>query len=594
MPPKSPRSPKSIEPLLPSQDPDLGGRARKLEVRQNTYRFVHDWPEGVATASFLPEESDYAKSYTASLTSSYKVIAENAVALASSVKPDSPVQALKVLFTSIGVINPDTVGRDIFSKTDEMAEEASGKLKPETWLHYAKVFAAWEEPDIVALVNDTSTLSDAMAWQRIAGVNPTVLERCTQLPSEFAVTEEHFAQAVSDDSLAAALAEKRLFIADYRALEGVACGVSSGAQKYLAGPMALYVADKTGVLRSVAIQCGKDSARFPVRTQADDWHWRMANLCVQVADANHHEGSAHLGRTHMVMEAVTLAMKRELAPNHPLAILLEPHTETTLAINASAKTDLIGPGGTVDTVFAAKIRDFGDFVQSQVSTYSIRNCDPRSNLALRGLDDTDVLPVHPFRDDVIPVWDAIAAYVDEYVRLYYTQDSDVQDDPEIQGFVAALSAANAGRLHDVPPASTVAELSALIARLVFVGSAQHSSVNFPQFRFMAYSPNMAGALFAPVPDLNTPNTEDAFYKLLPPSMILTKGANMVFLLSGVQDTTLGDYPDGHFSDPRVPAVIARFRANLRGVEAGCMARDADRYLPYPYLHPSNILQSISI
>jgi hypothetical protein len=62
----------------------------------------------------------------------------------------------------------------------------------------------------------------------------------------------------------------------------------------------------------------------------------------------------------------------------------------------------------------------------------------------------------------------------------------------------------------------------------------------------------------------------------------------------VQDTTLGDYEDGHFVDPRVHPVVARFRANLRGVEAGCRARDAERYLPYPYLFPSNILQSISI
>lgn len=591
MPPRTQTSP---VPLLPGQDPDQENRASQLELRRDTYRFVHDWPVKVATASFLPEESNYAKAYTASLTKTYAEIAENTVGIATKDLLTDPVKALKIMLGALGKIEHSTVGRDIFSNYDAMAEASADKLKPATWEGYAEIYSKWDEPDIVALVNDLSSLGDAMAWQRIAGVNPTVLARCEALPGNFPVTEAHFAQAIENDSLGAALQEKRVFLADYSALEDVVCGMSDGNQKYLAGPLALYVADKTGVLRSVAIQCGRDATRFPVRTPADDWHWRMANLCVQVADANHHEGSAHLGRTHMVMEAVTLAMKRELAPNHPLAILLEPHTETTLAINASAKTDLIGPGGTVDTVFAAKIRAFGDFVQSQVSTLSIRNCDPRSNLAERGLDDRDVLPIHPYRDDVIPVWDAIAQYVDEYVRLYYTQDSEVQGDPELQAFVVALGAEHGGRLHDVPQASTVAELSGLIARLIFVGSAQHSAVNFPQFRFMSYSPNMAGALFAPVPDLNTPNTEEAFYKLLPPSLIFAKGANMVYLLSDIQDTTLGKYEDGHFVDPRVPAVIARFRANLRGVEAGCKARDAKRYLPYPYLFPSNILQSISI
>ncbi len=591
MPPRTQTSP---VPLLPGQDPDQENRANRLELRRDNYRFVHDWPRGVATSSWLPSESDYSKDYTKDLTKSYASIAENAVAIAAKDLLTEPAKLIKAAAGAFKRIEHETAGRDIFSRYDQMAESAFDLLKPETWQDYANIFASWEEPDIVAKINDDATLGDAIAWQRIAGVNPTVLARCTQLPAGFAVTEAHFKQALPKDSLAMALKEGRAFLADYSALEGVTCGVSEGDQKYLAGPMALYVADKEGVLRSVAVQCGSDASVYPPRTPADGWHWRMANLCVQVADANHHEGSAHLGRTHMVMEAVTLSMKREMAPNHPLAILLEPHTETTLAINASAKTDLIAPGGTVDTVFAAKIRDFGDFVESQVSTLSIRNCDPRSDLTARGLMDTDILPVHPYRDDVLPVWDAIETYVEEYVGLYYSDDAAVQGDVELQGFVAALSAVDGGRLHDVPEVTTVAEASALIARLVFTGSAQHSSVNFPQFRFMSYSPNMAGALFAPVPDVDTPNTEEEFYKLLPPSIIFAKGANMVYLLSDMQETTLGDYEEGHFSDPRLPPIIARFRANLRGVEAGCMARDAKRYLPYPYLHPSNILQSISI
>lgn len=581
-------------PLLPVQDPDKDGRSAALELRRDNYRFVYDWPKGTGTSSWLPKESDYAKGYTRALTSSYVAIGANAVEIAASKVLENPLGVVKASVAALEQVRHETVGKEIFSNYERMAETMADHLKPDTWQDYAKIYAEWEEPDIVAQVGQESTLGDAIAWQRIGGVNPTVLTRCTQLPIAFAVTEAHFAQALPDDTLAAALSEGRAFIADYRVLEGVPCGAFDGQQKYLAAPMALYVADQGGTLRAVAVQCGSDASRYPVRTPADGWHWRMANLCVQVADANHHEGSAHLGRTHMVMEATTLAMKRELAPNHPLAILLEPHTETTLAINDSAKTDLIAPGGTVDTVFAAKIRSFGDFVQSQVASYSIRNCDPRSNLTERGLMDRDVLPIHPFRDDAIPVWDAIATYVGEYIALYYTQDSMVLEDTELQAFVAALSSETGGRLHDVPEARTVAELSALIARLVYVGSAQHSAVNFPQFRFMSYPPNMAGALFAPVPDVDTENTEQAFYRLLPPDMVFAKGANMVYLLSDMQYTTLGDYAPGTFVDPRLPPVIARFRANLRGVEAGCMSRNEKRYLPYTYLHPSNILQSISI
>jgi len=412
-----------------------------------------------------------------------------------------------------------------------------------------------------------------------------VLARCTRLPDGFSVSEAQYQVAMGQgDSLAAALAEGRAFLADYTVLDGVPCGQTEGVQKYLPAPRALYAADRAGSMRAVAVQCGPSPDRYPVWTPADGWRWRMANLCVQVADANHHEGSAHLGRTHMVMEAAT----------RPLAVLLEPHTDTTLAINHSAKTSLIAPGGTVDEVFAAKISAFGDFVQSQVSPLSIRDLDPVGDLAARGLDDRIVLPVHPYRDDVLPVWGALGDHVDAYLRLYYRSDADVRADTELAGFVAALGAQDGGRLHQVPAVNTVEELVALVRSLLFVATAQHSAVNFPQFRAMAYPPNMPGALFAPVPSAHTPDTEAAFYELLPSSKVTNSGAAMVYLLSAMQMSTLGHYAPTDFQDPRVAPLLARFRRALDGVEQATAQRDAGRWLPYPHLRPSRILQSISI
>ena len=76
--------------------------------------------------------------------------------------------------------------------------------------------------------------------------------------------------------------------------------------------------------------------------------------------------------------------------------------------------------------------------------------------------------------------------------------------------------------------------------------------------------------------------------------IVVGSVTMVYLLSSVRDSTLGHDAPGAFSDPRVLPVVARFNARLREVERESTARDATRYLSYPYLHPSQILQSISI
>ena len=353
---------------------------------------------------------------------------------------------------------------------------------------------------------------------------------------------------------------------------------------------ALYAVDpSSGRLASVCIQPGQSPDRYPIFTPRDGWRWRMANHCVQVADANHHEGVAHLGRTHLVMEAVTVAMKRELAANHPLAVLLEPHIETTAAINHSAKTSLIAAGGTVDVTFAAKISVFGDLVRAALESLSLRDVNPRTELAARGLMDTTALPEHPYREDAIPVWDAIHRFVDQYVQLYYSSDADVGDDHELAAFARALESAQGGRLRDVPQPRSRDELVELITTIVFIASAQHSAVNFPQYPYMGYVPNMAGALYAEPTNASTPDTQAAFEALLPPMKIAVESVTMVYLLSEVSDSTLGNYALDAFKDPRVLPLVVSFRAELSELDSIIAARDRERLLPYPFLRPSRIL-----
>ncbi|MCB9663243.1 MAG: lipoxygenase [Alphaproteobacteria bacterium] len=584
----------SARPLLPQDDPDPGGRAAGLEVQQDTYRFVHDWPAGVATASWLPEADDYSSGYIAKSVPIYARIAANYAAVALRYGTGGRLELLEDLSRSVE--KDSRLFKSMHLKGMATPKEVFGTTRPRTWRDYADIFQVFAKPAVVPRVDDDATLGDAMAWQRVAGCNPTVLARCDALPSHFPVTEADYTRAMGEgDSLEAARAEGRLYLADYGVLDGVVCGVTNGLQKYLAAPLALYAVDRSdGRLRSVCIQNGQDPTAYPRVTPADGWAWRMATQCVQVADANHHEGSAHLGRTHMVMEAVAVAMKRQLASTHPLTPLLTAHTETTLAINASAKTSLIAPGGTVDTTFAAKIRVFGDIVRGAVQSWPLDRATPRQDLEARGLLDVEALPVHPYREDALPVWDALAAFLGEYVALYYTADTAVQADGELQAFVRDLAAPDAGRLPGVPEVQTRAQLAQLLTILVFTATAQHSAVNFTQYPYMGYVPNMGGALYAPPPTGASAASEEAYLALMAPMGVALDSISMVYLLSEVRDSTLGEYGPTRFQDLRVLPLVKRFQAALRDVEQATAARDASRWLPYPYLRPSQILQSISI
>jgi len=56
----------------------------------------------------------------------------------------------------------------------------------------------------------------------------------------------------------------------------------------------------------------------------------------------------------------------------------------------------------------------------------------------------------------------------------------------------------------------------------------------------------------------------------------------------------GDYSTFTFLDPRVKMVQSKFWKRLQAADKAIAARDATRLISYPYLRPSQILQSISI
>lgn len=583
-------------PTLASDDPKPAERSAAIARNRDSYRFVHDWPTAVATNSVLPSEQDYGAQYIEKSLPIYAEIAGNYALLATELSLELLGDA--VLDRMSNLMHSDhhaAFKSHIFQSVRDRLDHIND-TPPQRLEDYQSFFQALPEPPVVAHVNNLATLGDAVAWQRIAGCNPTLLSRCDRIPPHFAVTPSHYVAAMgAGDSLEAAIQEGRLFIADYALLDGVDCGITHGLQKYLPAPMALYAIDRVQRrLRAVCVQTGQDPSVYPVATPADGWLWRMANLCVQVADANHHEASAHLGRTHLVMESVVVAMKNALAPNHPVAVLLGAHARTTLAINHSAKTDLIAPGGTVDSTFAPRIRAFGSLVHGALQSYRLDSADPRSDLGARGLLNTDILPQHPYRDDALPLWDALLDFVNDYVGLYYPDDAQVASDAELQAFVRLLSAPEGGRLAGVPTVQHKPALAHLLATLVFIATAQHSAVNFSQYDYMSYPPNMGGALYAPAPTAQTPPTEAAYMAMLTPRKVAVNSASFVYLLSHVRVSQLGDYPAGTFNDPQVAPILSRLHDRLLQLEEDSKARDASRFLPYPYLRPSLVLQSISI
>lgn len=440
----------------------------------------------------------------------------------------------------------------------------------------------------------------AFARRRLVGPNPTFLERIDRLPDHFPVCDDHMA----GDSLTAALAEGRAFLADYGPLEHMLEPAYSkrGVAMYAYAPLALFVALRNGGgLRPVAIQCGQDPSQFPVVVPADGWDWRVARTVVEIADMCWYEPVTHLGLTHLMMEPIALATHRALAPNHPLSRLILPHCEGTISVNDTAVHHLLADGGAIDQTFAATISSIRTVAANAVLQHDFRGDTPGRRLAARGLDDASVLPDNAYRDDSARVWGAIERWVSAYVRRAYPSEQAVTADPELRSWVSALSRPpGAGGLNGFGLVVSRADLSDVLCKIVYTASAGHASVNFPQWTDSGFAPRMAGAAYAPVPP--TGATEAQWYAMLPTLEKAELHAEFLYLLGTLYYSRLGQYrsPDWPneigFRDPVVlEDLLPAFQRDLDGVEAAIDADNRDsRKVPYEHLRPSRIPQSINV
>jgi arachidonate 15-lipoxygenase len=535
---------------------------------------------------------------------------------AGQILEDTAGVALVSELAAQAAMDAPSIGQDILDLVDTLLKKLlseAGQLFLQYLGLYGKATSLDAYVDQFSLLQPPSVASNyetdlIFARMRLAGPNPVLLQGIDALPEKFPVTDAQFQSVMGpDDTLARAGQEGRLYLLDYAVFQGIPTGQTSGGQKYIEAPLALFAVPAASQsdrkLRPVAIQCSQTPGRSnPIFTPTDGTTWSLARLHVQVADGNYHELISHLGLTHLVLEEFTLSTYRQLAPEHPLYRLLTPHFQGTLAINNAAETSLIAPGGPVDQLLAGEIT-----ASTQVSIQAVANLSinqtflPRA-LAARRVEDASKLPDYPYRDDGLLLWNDIRAWVSEYLAIYYNDDAAVRSDYELQGWVTELSSPEAGKLKDVGEKGggiqTFEYLVDLVTYVIFTASAQHAAVNFPQRTVMSFTPALPLAAYAPAPtSVEEELPASAELTHLPPLQMAFLQQAVTFGLGNVYFTRLGGYDtylrEPWFSDARVWPALEVFQKRLRATEQEIGRRNLSR-IPYETLLPTAIPQSINI
>ena len=449
-----------------------------------------------------------------------------------------------------------------------------------------------------------------------------------QLLEKFPLTDAMFQTETGNHTLTLqeAAKQKRLFVVDYAMLEGAVSDKLNGQQRYLASPIALFYWNpappkgypQDGALQPIAIQLGQTyhPENCPIFTPKDaadandekGLKWTIAKYIVNVICAIQHETIAHLGDCHLIVEPAVVAARRQLSESHPVLTLLIPHFRFTININDTAIHSLIAPGGTVATNVGPSLESTRDLLAKSHQAWRWDENNPGRIFNLRGVD---TLPAFPFRDDTLLLWDAIQNYVASYLKVYYSSDSDVLEDYELQAWIhemtyplyAGFKGMNGLKStgdKDKPYAlDSLDYLIQIVAQLIYIAGPQHASVNFAQYPLMSFAPSVAGTIYKEPPtrssELKTPDDCLAWY---PPLDVALYTSSFEYLLSSVQYDRLGQYTDNarypYFKDKRVHHCLETFQDQLALAEIEIRRRNAKRPMPYPFQLPSQVPNSISI
>ncbi|KAI2646726.1 Polyunsaturated fatty acid 5-lipoxygenase [Labeo rohita] len=242
--------------------------------------------------------------------------------------------------------------------------------------------------------------------------------------------------------------------------------------------------------------------------------------------------------------------------------LLIPHIRFTIAINTAAREKLISTSGLFDKANNTGGIGIVEVIQKAMKTLTYKSlCFPEAMKA-RGVENKEDLPNYYYRDDGMMVWEAVKSFVSDVVRIYYGSDVAVQEDEEIQAFVQDLQ-------HNM------------------LQSTLDSTTGLPGF------PNSPSTMRKPPPTQKGQVDMKYIMESLP-----DRGRCQLASRSSLGSQSVpgrrGVYPDVHFTEQPVKEAIKTFRKKLAEVTNIIKSRNEKLILPYWYLSPDRIPNSVAI
>ena len=480
------------------------------------------------------------------------------------------------------------------------------------------LMGAYRELFCLPLPKFVETYSDdeAFAYRRIAGPNALEISRVTDWPTlrrKIPLNPNRIEAILGRPiDLEREATNGRLFTVDFERIQLALrpCAPtprtrdSRWRRKYLPIPIGVFLEDpgwgrrKTD-LRPLAIRIDQpqpDPREYnPVYYSDGSPGWNLAKLYFEVADENTHFACGHVYRTHFVMEPFCLATARQLAFDHPVSLLLGPHTRYTLVTNSSAYEDFVNPKEIYFKFYAGTLEESRDLFIQSYRAKTFLELELEADLRFRGVSSYPA--DYPYRDDARLWLRPITDFVGDYVRAFYASDSAVAGDQRLQSWAQELMSPAHGAVRGLVPGNrldTVGKLIDLLAQILFIAGPGHASQHFSEMYYCRYSPAFPESAYAPPPWRKDRANDARFRNTLPP----IKPSSLHFMYSSFGNfryDRFGDYSRYPLSRvPQAAGPIRKLQADLAKVQQTIEARLPGRMQRYDFLLPSRVPNSINI
>ncbi|KAK7884627.1 hypothetical protein WMY93_027750 [Mugilogobius chulae] len=302
----------------------------------------------------------------------------------------------------------------------------------------------------------------------------------------------------------------------------------------------------------------------------------------------------HLMNTHLLEEVFTVATLRNLPTVHPIHKLLVPHFKDTIPMNIKARTFLFDKVLELCSVGSKGLKELMKRSFSEL-TYSDL-CLPE-NITSRGLDS---VPNFYYRDDGLMLWAIIHSFAQAVIEHFYPSNADVQRDSELQDWISEIFTYGfLGNKESSCPTSfsSVQDLVKFITMVIFTASGQHAALNNGQFDYQTYLPNASLLLVRAPPTTKGQSTMQSVLDALPNVGDTGRFTSAAWILSAQYSdlvNTFGHLHDERFDDPILTQMMKEFQAQLSNLEETITQRNKGLPVPYTYLLPSQVENSIAI